>query len=436
MAILMTSTLNLITTARLALALTKSSLWHRRRILLLVTLTLTLSVSLLLGIQYVRSEIRQSFTNTISNTDLIIGARSGQLNLLLYSVFHIGDATNNLSWQSYQTLKDDERLSWLIPISLGDSYNGHRVVATTDDMFKHFRYGRSQPLTMEHGQWFNDLFEVVLGADVARAFNHSVGDQLIMGHGGGSVSFARHDSTPFTVAGVLDATGTPVDQAVYISLDSMEAMHVGWESGVGIPGRTLTLEQAKQRSFTLSNITAAFAGVEHKVLTFRIQRDINNYGEEPLTAILPGVALSELWRLLGQFEKALMGITGFVVVVCLISLATVLLTLQTQRSAEIAILRATGASAGLIASLYLLESLAVALLACVLALALGAGGIAAASPWLQANYGVLLTLRPLNQGEWALLAAVPAAALVIGLIPALGAWRRGRRPGWQVLDDA
>jgi len=87
MAILMTTRM----TARLALTLTKSSLWHRRRILLLVTLTLTLSVSLLLGIQYVRSEIRQSFTNTISNTDLIIGARSGQLNLLLYSVFHIGD---------------------------------------------------------------------------------------------------------------------------------------------------------------------------------------------------------------------------------------------------------------------------------------------------------------------------------------------------------
>ncbi|MCL1480204.1 MAG: ABC transporter permease [Marinobacter sp.] len=432
MAILMTTRM----TAHLALTLTKSSLWHRRRILLLVTLTLTLSVSLLLGIQYVRSEIRQSFTNTISNTDLIIGARSGQLNLLLYSVFHIGDATNNLSWQSYQDLKDDERLSWLIPISLGDSYNGHRVVATTGAMFEHFRYGRSQPLAVQRGQWFNDLFEVVLGADVARTFNHNVGDQLIMGHGGGSVSFARHDSTPFTVAGVLDATGTPVDQAVYISLDSMEAMHVGWESGVGIPGRTLTLEQAKQRNLTPSNITAAFAGVERKVLTFRIQRDINTYSKEPLTAILPGVALSELWRLLGQFEKALLGITGFVVVVCLISLATVLLTLQAQRSAEIAILRATGASAGLIASLYLLESLAIALLACVLALALGAAGIAAVSPWLQANYGVLLTLRPLNQVEWVLLAAVPVSALVIGLVPALSAWRRGRRPGWQVLDDA
>ncbi|MCL1478246.1 MAG: hypothetical protein MH219_12310 [Marinobacter sp.] len=196
MAILMTTRM----TAHLALTLTKSSLWHRRRILLLVTLTLTLSVSLLLGIQYVRSEIRQSFTNTISNTDLIIGARSGQLNLLLYSVFHIGDATNNLSWQSYQDLKDDERLSWLIPISLGDSYNGHRVVATTGAMFEHFRYGRSQPLALQRGQWFNDLFEVVLGADVARAFNHNVGDQLIMGHGGGSVSFARHNSTPFTVS--------------------------------------------------------------------------------------------------------------------------------------------------------------------------------------------------------------------------------------------
>lgn len=420
---------------RFALSLTKASLWHRRRVLALVTLTLTLSVSLLLGIQYVRTEIRQSFTNTISNTDLIIGARSGQLNLLLYSVFHIGDATNNLSWESYQQLQSDPRLGWLIPVSLGDSYQGHRVVATTDAMLQHFRYGRSQPLTLQRGQWFDTLFDVVLGADVARTLGHSIGDQLIVGHGGGRISFARHDNTPFTVTGVLGATGTPVDQAVYISLDSMEAMHVGWESGVGIPGRTLTLEQARQRSFTPANITAAFAGVERKVLTFRIQREINSFANEPLTAILPGVALSELWRLLGQFEKALLGITGFVVLVCLIGLATVLLTLQAQRTAEIAILRASGASASLIASLYLLESLAVALLACALALMLGAAGIFALSPWLQAHYGVLLTLRHLNSVEWGLLAAVPFAALVIGLLPALGAWRRGRKPGWQVVSD-
>jgi putative ABC transport system permease protein len=81
---------------RLALSLAWASLWHRRRVLALVTLTLTLSVTLLLGVQYLRTEVRQSFSNTISGTDLIVGARSGQLNLLLYTVFHIGDATNNI----------------------------------------------------------------------------------------------------------------------------------------------------------------------------------------------------------------------------------------------------------------------------------------------------------------------------------------------------
>src|SRR6056297_1413055 len=134
--------------ARLALTLAMASLWHRKKVLALVCLTLTLSVSLLLGIQYLRTEVKQSFTSTISGTDLIIGARSGQLNLLLYTVFHIGDATNNIRWSTYQGLKQDNRLAWLIPISLGDSYRGYRVVATDQNFLLHFRYGRDLPLEL------------------------------------------------------------------------------------------------------------------------------------------------------------------------------------------------------------------------------------------------------------------------------------------------
>ena len=130
----------------LALSLATASLWHRRRILLLVTLTLTLSVSLLLGVQYLRTEVRQSFNSAVSGTDLIIGARSGELNLLLYSVFHIGHATNNLGWNSFQALEKDERIDWLIPLSLGDSYRGHRVVGTDSRFLEHYQYGDDQPL--------------------------------------------------------------------------------------------------------------------------------------------------------------------------------------------------------------------------------------------------------------------------------------------------
>ena len=414
---------------RLALSLASASLWHRRKVLALVCLTLTLSVTLLLGIQYLRTEVKHSFTSTISDTDLIIGARSGQLNLLLYTVFHIGDATNNIRWDSFRKLQEDKRISWLIPISLGDSYRGFRVVGTSDAYLEHFRYGQGTSLALAHGHWFQSLFDVVLGAGVARSLNHSVGDQIILAHGGGSVSFSRHENTPFTVSGILEPTGTPVDQAVYISLSAMEAIHVGWEAGVAIPGRTLTREQAEQRQFTPKAITAVMAGLDRKVMTFRIQREINQYAGEPLSAILPGVALSELWRIMGQFEKALLGITGFVVITSLIGLTAVLLTLQAQRAQEIAVLRATGASPGLIASLYLMECLGLALVACLGALVLGLIAIPAISPWLTTTYGLNIRLRPLSQEEWTLLALVPAAALLVGLIPAFGTWRRSRFQG-------
>ena len=419
---------------KLALSLAAASVWYRRRVLALVCLTLTLSVTLLLGIQYVRTEVRQSFTSTINGTDLIVGARSGQLNLLLYTVFHIGDATNNIRWSTYQSLEDDTRIDWVIPISLGDSYRGYRVVATNGQFFERFQYGNDRTLAMTEGQWFSDLFDVVLGAGVARQLGHKLNDQIVLSHGGGRTSFANHDQLPFRIAGILEPTGTPVDQAVYIGLEAMEAMHVGWESGVGLPGRTLSADQARERTFTPKAITAAFLGLNQPILTFQVQRELNQSSAEPLSAILPGVALSELWRTMGQFERALLAISAFVVVTSLVGLVAVLLTLQAQRQREVAILRATGASPGLIASLYSLECVALALTACVLSVLLGAALIAAISPWLLETYGLSLQLRGLNATEGWLLASVPVAALVVSLLPALSTWRRSRRLGFGAGD--
>ncbi|NVD36250.1 ABC transporter permease [Marinobacter lutaoensis] len=415
--------------ARLALDLALASLWHRRRVLALACLTLTLSVSLLLGIQYLRTEVRHTFTSTINGTDLIVGARSGPLNLLLYTVFHIGNATNNIRWSTFQALEADDRIDWLVPISLGDSYRGYRVVATDRRFLDHFRYGQDQPLRLASGHWFSDMFDVVLGASVARELGHQLDDQIILSHGGGRTSFVTHAATPFRVSGILAATGTPVDQGVYISLDGMEAIHVGWESGIAAPGRTLTPEQARQRTFTPGAITAIYIGLKNPVLTFRVQRAINEFEGEPLSAILPGVALSELWRLMGQFERALLAITGFVVITSLAGLAAVLLTLQAQRAHEVAVLRATGASPALIGALQVIECVTLALVSCGLAVAIGALTLALLSPWLLDSYGLNLRLRPLDLAEWGLLAAVPVAALLVGLVPALSGWRQSRA-GW------
>jgi putative ABC transport system permease protein len=414
---------------RLTFSLAMASLWHRRNVLALVTLTLMLSITLLLGIQYLRTEVKQSFTSTISDTDLIVGARSGQLNLLMYTVFHIGNATNNIRWRTYQDLKDDSRIGWMVPISLGDSYRGHRVVGTSEQFPEFFRYGQGQAPELSTGAWFSDIFEVVLGSEVARTHRHATGDRITLSHGGGRTSFSNHDDLPFTVSGVLAPTGTPVDQAVYVSLEGLEAIHIGWESGVAIPGRTVSAEQARKRDLTPAAITAVLMGMDRQIQTFQVQREINQYSGEPLSAILPGVALSELWRLMGQFEKALLGITVFVVITSLIGLAAVLLTLQVQRRQEVAILRAAGASPLLIAMLYVIECVILSLVACGLALFVGAAAIAGLSPWLLDTWGVQITLRPLNSTEWLVIAAVPVAALLVSLIPALRAWQGSRKQG-------
>ncbi|MBN7770391.1 ABC transporter permease [Marinobacter daepoensis] len=416
--------------ARLILSLATASLWYRRRVLTLVCLTLTLSVTLLLGIQYLRTEIRQSFTSTISGTDLIVGARSGQLNLLLYTLFHIGDATNNIRWSTYQSMAEDSRIDWLIPISLGDSYRGYRVVSTNDQFLAHFQYGSGKPLTLTNGHWFQDLFDVVIGAGVARDLGHTLNDPLVLSHGGGRTSFSKHGDLPFRVSGILAPTGTPVDRAVYISLEAMEAMHVGWESGVAIPGRTLSADKARERNFTPEAITAVFIGLDRPILTFQLQRELNQHSTEPLSAILPGVALSELWRMMGQFENALLGISGFVVLTSLVGLIAVLLTLQAQRRREVAVLRATGASPGLIAALYTIECVGLAVASCGLALILGAGAVSGFGPWLLEHYGLQVQLRPLREEEWLLLSAVPLASLAVSAIPALNTWRASRRQGF------
>ncbi|MDG5500249.1 ABC transporter permease [Marinobacter sp. BGYM27] len=404
--------------------LTLASVWHRRKTLSLVVLTLALSVSLLLGVQYLRTEVKKSFVNTISGTDLIVGARSGPLNLLLYSVFHIGDATNNIRWTTYQRIESDPAVDWAIPVSLGDSHRGYRVVGTRADFFSRFMYGSNQSLQVSEGRIFSGVYEAVVGADVAKELGYREGDSIILAHGTGSVSFVNHKDKPFTVVGTLARTGTPVDKAVYVSLRAIEAIHVGWQSGVPVPGRTPNAEDTLKLDLTPHDITAVMVGIKRKVMTFQLQRKLNQLADEPLSAILPGVALSQLWRIMGGFEKTLLIITGFVVVTSLIGMLAVLLTAQAQRSREMAILRANGATPLAIAALFGLEAIVISIVSVALALGFGYTGIAFVVPMLEGSLGVHLGLRPLSVDEIKLLAAVPLMACVISLVPAFGAYRK------------
>ncbi|MFH4747641.1 ABC transporter permease [Vibrio harveyi] len=407
------------------------SLMNRKATAILTIMTVAISVVLLLGVERIRSQAKDSFANTISGTDLIVGGRSGQVNLLLYSVFRIGNATNNIDWKSYQEFANHRAVDWAIPISLGDSHKGFRVMGTNHSYFEHYKYGSKQPLTFSEGREFNDLFETVLGSDVAKQLGYKIGSEIIIAHGISDVGFSRHDNLPFKVVGILAPTGTPVDKTVHVSLEAIEAIHVGWESGARL-GPTPSAAELKARDFQPKQITAMLVGLKSRIQTFALQRQINTYPKEPLSAIMPGVALHELWGMMSVAEQALMAVSGFVVVAGLLGMLSSLLTSLQERRREMAILRAMGARPKHVFSLLISEASLLTFAGIITGVAGLYSILALLQPIIQQSYGIHLTLTALSPYEWMLLGFVQCAGIVIGFIPAFRAYRQSLSDGMTI----
>ena len=405
-----------------------ASSWSRRHVLSMIVLSIALSVALLLAVEQVRSEVRDSFNRSVAGTDLIVGARGGELQLMLYSIFHIGQASNTITWNSFELIRDNPNVEWALPISLGDSHKGFRVVGTDVVLFDYFKVGRDEPLAFQNGQRFSDLFDAVIGADVAKKLNYQVGQAITLSHGMGATSFSEHDDRPFTIVGVLKSTGTPVDQSVYVSSQAIEAIHVGWQSGTRIRGQHVSESDIRDMTLTPKLVTAVLVGVKSKLSTFALQRSINNYKGEPLQAVLPGVALQQLWQLIRIAENALFVVSICVVISGFVGMLSVLLTSLSARRREMAILRVVGAKPRHLIGLLMLESGMVTLFGTVLGVMLAAVGLLVGSPWLEAQFGLHLA------GLASLTAAAPMLSVVLLMGTLMGIWP-GYRAYCQTAHD-
>lgn len=415
------------------LGLAWRSLMNRKVSAFLTVLAIALSVALFLGVEKARNAAKSGFDNTISGTELIVGAPSGQINLLLYSVFRLGNATAEISWPAYQEIDARSDVEWTVPISLGDSHRGFRVLGTNVGYFEHYRYGQRQPLSFAQGEPFDDLFDAVIGADVARQLGYELGTPLILTHGLGARGLTDHDNRPFRVVGVLRPTGTPVDQTVHVSLEAITAIHVGWETGARNPmADSITEDMIRSFDLTPRTVTAVFVGLKNRATVLRTRRDINTNMSEPLLAIIPGQALSELWQVMGTAERILLAISAFVIAVGLVSILTSILTSLNERRREMSILRAAGARPSHIFALLIVEATVLGLIGAILGAVLIQLIFMIAAPILSAQYGVALIGTGPGLVDLYTIAAVTIAALFLGIWPALTALRRSLADGLTV----
>ena len=393
-------------------------------------LAIALSVALFLGVEKVRTGAKASFADTISGTDLIIGARSGSVQLLLYSVFRIGNATNNMTWESYQDISSRPEIDWIVPISLGDSHRQFRVMGTTPAFFERYKYRSDQSLAVRDGAIMSDIFDTVIGADVATILGYEVGDPIVVAHG--LASFSEHENQPFRISGILEKTGTPVDRTVVVSLEAIEAVHVDWQSGAQIPGQATPANVIRQMDLEPQAVTAALIGVKSRLQVFGLQRSINEYPQEPLLAILPGVALQELWQIVSIAETALIAVSAMVVITALIGMMATIFSSLNERRREMAIFRAMGARPRVVLGLLVLEAALMAAIGAILGLALLYVGLFIGQPLIDSAFGLWLPIEaPTMREVWVLLSVVAASAIV-SMVPALRAYRMSVADGMMV----
>lgn len=454
-------------------ALGFKSLWHRRLTALLTVCSVAVGVALLTGVERIRTGAKASFANTISGADLIVGARGGPLHLVLYSLFRVGDATNNIRWASYQAIAERPEVAWTIPLSLGDAHRGFRVLGTNADYFAHYRFGRDRSLQFAQGRMFADAADAVLGADVAAALGYRVGDAIVVSHGIGQTSFEHHDDNPFRVVGVLARTGTPVDRTVHVTLEGVRDMHA--EPGDGHDHDRAEDHDADDQHHDAHEdhdadhadgghdaddqhhddhedrdaaqtdadhhaddhedrdadhadvdhdvpaaITACIVGLKARPQLLLFQRFVNEYTEEPLLAVAPGVALRQLWELVAVVETALLLVSALVVVAGLVGMLAMLLANVAERRREMAVLRAVGAGRGLVFGLLAAEAAMLAAGGAALGVAAVHGALLAARGAVLERFGLALAAPWPGTFEAVVVGAVAAAAALVAAVPA---WR-------------
>ena len=412
---------------RLHLAL--ASLWNRRVAVCLTMLGIGVAVALILAVERVRLETRENFSNTVAGTDLIVGARTSPVQLLLYSVFRIGAATSNMRYDSFEKIRRHPTVAWAVPIALGDSHRGFSVVGTTPDYFRYIRHGRDEGLAFAAGMPFDARFEAVIGAEVARQLRYAVGDRIIIAHGARDDGLSGHETLPFTVSGILARTGTPADRAVHVQLAAIAAIHVGWESGVRVGAAELDPDHAAQAALEIESLTAFFMGLKRKSDVLQVQRAVNGFPAEPLVAVLPGAALNKLWNLFGTLELALIGVSTMTVATGLIGMVVGLFSTLNERRREMAVLRSVGARPADVAALLVLESSMIGTAGALLGYLLLTGALLVLNPLLSATYGLSFSSGLPQQRELLALLAVVGLAFLTGLLPAWRAYRMSLQDG-------
>ena len=372
-------------------------LWSRPLAAALNLLLLSLGLASITLVLLVNHQIQQAFARDLAGIDVVVGAKGSPLQLILSGVFQIDTPTGNVPLADVQTLQTNPQVAKLIPISMGDSFKGYRIIGTTPDYLSHYAG------VMASGALWQAPMQAVLGAKVARDTGLRVGDSFVGSHGLGGGGHA-HGQTPYAVTGVLAPSGSVMDRLILTATESVWRVHE----------KDTALDAADQKILEEEReVTLALIQYRSPLAAVTFPRFINT--STNMQAASPALEVSRLLGLIGIGADVLRAFAGVLLLTAGVGVFIALWSAVRERRADLALLRMLGAAPRQLAALLWCEALWLALLATLLGLALGQGVAALLAVALDVDKSI--SLAALN---WPVaLLSVPALALGVAVASAL-----------------
>ena len=375
-------------------------------------LLLALGLSIITVLILIQDQFENKMTKDAEGIDLVVGAKGSPLQLILSSVYHIDYPTGNIDMKDAKALEKNRLVKKIIPLGMGDNYQGYRIVGTNHDYLQLYDAG------FDTGKEWMKPFEVALGFEVAKKLNLKVGDSFVGSHGIGSSSH-EHDEHPYIVTGILSQKDNVLDKLILTSIESVwyshddDHDHDKFEANVSITGFPETDEDRE--------VTSLLLQYRNPIAAVQLPRFINS--KSALQAASPSFEISRLFELLGVGVKLIQGLAVAIIIIAGLGIFIALFNSLKERKYDLAVMRTLGASSIQLFVHIVLEGVILTLLGAILGIVIGHGFLAVLV--MQNEQGAIsgLSAAVFLQEELWIIAFAVIVGFVASLIPAWTAYQ-------------
>ena len=368
----------------------------------LCILLMTLGIAMISLLMLLGKQLQDKFAKNISGIDLVVGAKGSPLQLILSSVYQIDNPTGNVYLDDVQAIAQNPMVKEMIPLSMGDNFQGYRILGTNKKYFDHFK------TKFASGRMFKANLEVVLGGQTALNNNLKVGDTFASSHGLDSEG-EKHEDEKYKVVGILEFNNSVVDNLILTSLGSVWSIHEHHEEGV-------VEDSTKKRE-----ITSAIIKFRSPMGMMTIPRNINQNSK--LQAATPAIEVNRLFELLGIGIDGLQILAAVIMLISGISVFVSLYNSLKERKYEMALMLSMGASRTRLFLMLLLEGIILSLLGFIAGILLSRIGIYLISNQLSRKFHFDVSQFSLQTGEIYLFIGALLVGILAAALPSIGIYR-------------